>query len=93
MRRLLTSYFGIVRNNLADYTVKIVMYSLVNDVSKTLNQALVTALYDEKNLDNLLAESPAATKLREEAQSKMALVQKAKGILQEAELLNEQIKT
>ncbi|GME95405.1 unnamed protein product [Ambrosiozyma monospora] len=56
IRRLIISYFGIVREMIEDQVPKAVMFLLVNHCKEKVQNALVQKLYKESLFDELLYE-------------------------------------
>jgi len=77
IRRLVDSYFGIVRRNLADAVPKAVMHFMVNNTKRGLQQHLIQQLYREELLGDLLAE-------REDVMAQRRACKEALGALQAA---------
>jgi dynamin 1-like protein len=57
IKSLVDSYFGIIRKNFIDMTPKIIMYMLVNHARETLQNELVTELYRDAEIGQLLQEA------------------------------------
>ena len=83
IQSLLTSYFNIVRKNVADTVPKSIMHFLVNQAMDTINHELVQALYKEDLFDELLSESPAIAQRRAACKSMLDVLNRARDILNE----------
>ena len=57
IRRLLASYFDIVRKKIIDSIPKAVTLTLVSRVQEELHDAIVADLYNEEVVESLLAEN------------------------------------
>jgi dynamin 1-like protein len=87
LRQLLSSYFGIVQANIQDSVTKAIMHFLVNQSKAELHKNLVHELYREELLAELLQEDASVSAKREAARQQLKALTLAKGLLQEAELL------
>lgn len=56
IRKLVESYFGLVRKSLLDQVPKAIMHFLVNNTKRGLQQHLIQQLYRDDVMDELLAE-------------------------------------
>ncbi|KAM8964926.1 dynamin-1-like protein isoform 2-T5 [Sarcophilus harrisii] len=83
IRRLLQSYFLIVRKNLQDSVPKTVMHFLVNYVKEHLQSELVGQLYKAQLLEGLLTESENMVQQRNEATSMLKALQQANQTISE----------
>ncbi|KAM8964921.1 dynamin-1-like protein isoform 2-T3 [Sarcophilus harrisii] len=83
IRRLLQSYFLIVRKNLQDSVPKTVMHFLVNYVKEHLESELVGQLYKAQLLEGLLTESENMAQQRNEAASMLKALQQANQTISE----------
>eukprot|EP00736_Rhodelphis_marinus_P008872 Rmarinus@m.21664 len=81
IRRLLRSYFGIVRKNIQDSVPKAVMLLIVNATVARMHSDLVEELYKPDQLDTLLAEDPEVTTRRQACVENVAALQDAIHIL------------
>ncbi|XP_003216933.1 dynamin-1-like protein [Anolis carolinensis] len=77
IRRLIKSYFLIVRKSIQDSVPKTVMHFLVNYVKDHLQSELVGQLYKPQLLDTLLTESEDMAQQRNEAANMLKALQKA----------------
>lgn len=78
---LLHSYFGIVRKNLSDSVPKAIMHFLVNQVSEQLPTTLVTELYKEDRIDEVLQEDEAVVRQRERCKTALEAYRQAATLL------------
>ncbi|KAM8964772.1 dynamin-1-like protein isoform 1-T2 [Sarcophilus harrisii] len=83
IRRLLQSYFLIVRKNIQDSVPKTVMHFLVNYVKEHLQSELVGQLYKAQLLEGLLTESENMAQQRNEAASMLKALQQANQTISE----------
>ncbi|KAL8164345.1 UNVERIFIED_CONTAM: Dynamin-1-like protein [Gekko kuhli] len=83
IRRLIKSYFLIVRKSIQDSVPKTVMHFLVNYVKDHLQSELVGQLYKPQLLDTLLTESEDMAQQRNEAANMLKALQKASQTISE----------
>ncbi|XP_066470073.1 dynamin-1-like protein [Tiliqua scincoides] len=83
IRRLIKSYFLIVRKSIQDSVPKTVMHFLVNYVKDHLQSELVGQLYKPQLLDSLLTESEDMAQQRNEAANMLKALQKASQTISE----------
>lgn len=83
IRDLMASYFDIARGNIMDVVPKAIMYFLVNESKKKVQNALVQNLYREDLFSDLLEESPDIAERRKACQQQIATLRKAQAILNE----------
>ena len=57
VKRLISSYYQIVRTKIQDLVPKVIMDDMINLIKKTVQSELIKKLYKEENLDELLEES------------------------------------
>jgi dynamin 1-like protein len=55
---LIKSYFSIVKKNIADLIPKTIMAFLVNESKQIAQRELVSEIYKQGNLDELMVEDP-----------------------------------
>ncbi len=65
--RLIKSYFYIVRKSIQDSVPKAIMHFLVNFVKDNLQSELVSSLYKQDQIEQLLSESEHIGQRRKEA--------------------------
>lgn len=65
IKRLIISYFGIVREMIQDQVPKAIMYHLVNHCKETIHNRLVTELYKDAIMDELLQEDETLAQERQ----------------------------
>jgi len=75
------SYFNIVRKNILDTIPKCIMYYLVNNSKNEMQNTIVTKLYKEDLLDDLLSEAPEIVEKRKRTRMKLKRLKNAKDIL------------
>jgi len=83
IRRLIVSYFYIVRKNIQDSVPKAVMHFMVNHVKEHLQSELVGQLYKLDQIEHLLTESDSIAKRREEAVNMLKALQSANQVISE----------
>jgi len=83
IERLIKSYFYIVRKSIQDSVPKAVMHFLVNYVKDNLQSELVSSLYKQEQIDQLLSESEHIGQRRKEAGEMLEALQKASQIISE----------
>ncbi|XP_073178045.1 dynamin-1-like protein isoform X3 [Lepidochelys kempii] len=83
IRRLIKSYFLIVRKSIQDSVPKTVMHFLVNYVKDHLQSQLVGQLYKQQLLDMLLTESEDMAQQRKEAAGLLQALQRASQTISE----------
>jgi len=83
IRALLTSYFDIARKNIEDAVPKAVMCFMVNKCKSTMEQRLLTELYNPDNFPDLLQESGALAEQRRRCHDSLQLLRKATQVLAE----------
>ncbi|CDO94730.1 unnamed protein product [Kluyveromyces dobzhanskii CBS 2104] len=81
IRRLIVSYFSIVREMIEDQVPKAVMCLLVNYSKESVQNRLVTKLYKETLFDELLMEDQTLAQDREKCVKLLDTYQKASGII------------
>ena len=67
IRRLIISYFSIVRETIQDQVPKAIMCLLVNHIKQEIQNRLVVKLYNENMFDELLQEDETIQAERENA--------------------------
>jgi dynamin 1-like protein len=80
---LLTSYFKIVRKNIADRVPKTIMYFMVNASKDKIQNELVKCLYKEEMFNSLLEESDDIAMRREQIRETIEVLSSAQRILNE----------
>ncbi|CAM9648816.1 unnamed protein product [Chrysoparadoxa australica] len=89
IKSLLESYFAIVRKNFQDMVPKTIMHFLVNEVTRSLSNHLVTCAFDEEgSISDLMRETDDVAERRRIAREMYALLQKAVDILNEVRDFN-----
>ncbi|XP_038054333.1 dynamin-1-like protein isoform X2 [Patiria miniata] len=83
IKRLIMSYFLIVRKNIQDSVPKAIMHFLVNFVQDNLQSELVGKLYKQEAIETLLKESEHMSQRRKDAQEMLQALQKASHIISE----------
>lgn len=83
IKRLIQSYFLIVRKNIQDSVPKSIMHFLVNHVRDNMQSELVGQLYRQQEIDTLLNESEHMAQRRNDAHEMLQALQKAGQIISE----------
>ncbi|KAL4226099.1 Dynamin-1-like protein [Mactra antiquata] len=83
IKRLIKSYFMIVRKNIQDSVPKAIMHFLVNFIKDNLQSELVRQLYKKEEIDTLLEESEHVATRRKEAQEMLQALQRASHVIGE----------
>ncbi|KAK9494768.1 Dynamin central region-domain-containing protein [Lipomyces doorenjongii] len=83
IRRLISSYFGIVRETIQDQVPKAVMHLLVNFCKETIQNRLVSELYRESLFDELLKEDAALAQERIKCEKMLRTYTEAARIINE----------
>ncbi|KAI7862732.1 Dynamin central region-domain-containing protein [Spinellus fusiger] len=84
IRRLVTSYFNIVRKSIQDLVPKAIMHLLVNFTRETVQNRLVSHLYSESLFATLLREDPAIEAERVRCKAMLDVYKKAFTIVNDA---------
>lgn len=83
IRALISSYFNIVRESIADQIPKAVMHLLVNHCKDVVQNRLVTELYKESLFEELLYEDDTVKKDREKCEKLLETYKEAAKIIGE----------
>lgn len=83
IKRLIKSYFNIVRKNIQDSVPKAIMHFLVNYIKDNLQSELVRQLYLRDEIDMLLEESEHIAMRRKEAQEMLQALTRASHVIGE----------
>jgi dynamin 1-like protein len=83
IRALISSYFNIVRESIADQVPKAVMHLLVNHTKDSVQNRLVTELYKETLFEELLYEDDVVKKEREKCEKLLKTYKEAAQIVGE----------
>lgn len=83
IRALISSYFNIVRESIADQVPKAVMHLLVNHSKDAVQNRLVSSLYKEELFEELLYEDDAVKKEREKCEKLLKTYKEAAKIVGE----------
>lgn len=78
---LIESYYNIVKRTMIDMVPKAIMLNLVNRAKKELQQELLTELYKQDVLNELLQESDYTKQRRKECKKMIEALQKADEIV------------
>jgi len=83
IRALISSYFNIVRETIADQVPKAVMHLLVNHCKDVVQNRLVSELYKETMFEELLYEDDGVKKEREKCEKLLQTYREAAKIISE----------
>ncbi|RLN04135.1 dynamin-related protein 3B-like [Panicum miliaceum] len=83
---LLKSYYNIVRKNVEDFIPKAIMHFLVNHTKRALHNYLITKLYRDDLLEDLLKEPDEITIKRKQIRENLKVLQQAYKTLDEIPL-------
>ena len=83
IKSLIESYFDIVRKNFMDMVPKTIMFFLVNHLKENLQNELVSHLYKESLMTEVMRETPDVARRRSEIQEMRTLLQRALEIVNE----------
>ncbi|KAK4673512.1 Dynamin-related GTPase protein [Podospora pseudopauciseta] len=83
IRALISSYFNIVRESIADQVPKAIMHLLVNHCKDVVQNRLVSELYKESMFEELLYEDDAVKKEREKCEKLLQTYREAAKIIGE----------
>ncbi|KAG2593869.1 hypothetical protein PVAP13_5NG012673 [Panicum virgatum] len=83
---LLKSYYNIVRKNVEDFIPKAIMHFLVNHTKRALHNYLITKLYKDDLLEDLLKEPDEITIKRKQIKENLKVLQQAYKTLDEIPL-------
>lgn len=83
IRRLISSYFSIVRETIQDQVPKAVMHLLVNYSKESIQNRLVSELYKEVMFDELLQEDSAIAQERQKCEKMLRTYTEAARIINE----------
>ncbi|ODV84465.1 hypothetical protein CANARDRAFT_29012 [[Candida] arabinofermentans NRRL YB-2248] len=81
IRRLIVSYFGIVREMIQDQVPKAIMFLLVNYTKETVQNTLVQKLYNESLFDELLFEDENLSQEREKCEKLLRTYREAANVI------------
>jgi dynamin 1-like protein len=88
IKSLIESYFDIVRKNFMDMVPKSIMHFLVSTAKEGLQNDLVSQLYKDSSIGEMMKETPDVARRRSEIQEMRALLQKALEIVNEVRDFN-----
>jgi dynamin 1-like protein len=88
IKSLIESYFAIVRKNFIDLVPKTIMYFLVNHARDSLQNELVSELYRESMITELMQEADDIFQRRKTCQETRDLLKKALDIVNEVRDFN-----
>jgi len=85
IKGLINAYFNIVKRNLIDYIPKTIITLLVNESCDICDKELVTRLYKEDKISELLTKDDNLVKKQSEIEYDLNMLHKCRGILDEFE--------
>ncbi|KAG5186926.1 Dynamin central region-domain-containing protein [Tribonema minus] len=88
IKSLMESYFDIVRKNFQDMVPKAIMHFLVNEVIQSMQNQLVSSLYREELIAELMRETEDVAERRRIAREMFELLHRAMAILNEVRDFN-----
>jgi len=88
IKSLIRSYFGLVRKNFIDMVPKTIMYFLVNHVRDAMQNELVSELYRDAEVGNLMKEAEDIAQRRQTCVEMKDLLSKALEIVNEVRDFN-----
>jgi len=77
IKQLLEAYFNIIRKNVMDLVPKTIVTFLINKSKTVAQNELVSSLYLEENIEELMAENPAISERRKECRNTIKALQEA----------------
>lgn len=83
IQNLIQSYFAIVKKNIADLVPKTIMAFLVNESKQIAQRELVSEIYKQGNLDDLMVEDPVVQQTREQRKKEIRALRQAQQLLNE----------
>eukprot|EP00375_Theileria_parva_P002036 XP_764712.1 hypothetical protein [Theileria parva strain Muguga] len=83
IKTLISSYFSIVRKNVADSVPKCIMHFMVNKATESLQQELIAKLYKKELYEELMAESKYVIEKREKCIHVVKCLKEALGSIEE----------
>mmetsp|Transcript_91179 Transcript_91179/g.181818 ORF Transcript_91179/g.181818 Transcript_91179/m.181818 type:complete len:546 (+) Transcript_91179:587-2224(+) len=88
IKSLIESYFDIVRKNFMDMVPKTIMHFLVSHAKENLQNELVSQLYKDSSMAEMMRETPDVARRRGEVKEMRSLLQKALEIVNEVRDFN-----
>jgi len=85
IKRILKAYLKIVKKNVADLVPKTIMHFLVNRSKAIAQNELISKLYVEGSIEEIMAENPEILEKRKECTEMITALQKSLKVLQEVE--------
>lgn len=81
IKTLITAYFKIVKRNLIDYVPKTIITLLVNESCDICEKELVSRLYSDDKINNLLMRNPSMQNKQKEIEYNLEMLKKCQFIL------------
>jgi len=88
VQQLIRAYFDIVRRDFCDKVPKAIMATMVNRLKDNLHNELVTALYEDQTIDDLMREPEEVGQRRAAVRDRESTLQKALTILNDTRLFS-----
>ncbi|KAJ5066401.1 dynamin [Anaeramoeba ignava] len=85
VREVVASYFETVKTSVLDGIPKSIMYSMVNPLKKDLEGELMTRIYDEELLVNIMHEDKGVKQRRKQLKKTIMLLKEAKEIMKKVQ--------
>ena len=77
VQNLIQSYFEIVKKNIADLVPKTIMAFLVNESKNIAQRELVSDIYKQGNLEELMVEDPVISQTRDQRKKEIKALRSA----------------
>ena len=81
IQNLIQSYFAIVKKNIADLVPKTIMAFLINESKNIAQRELVSEIYKQTNLDDLMVEDPVISQTRKVRKNEIKALRSAQNLL------------
>ena len=81
IQNLIQSYFAIVKKNIADLVPKTIMAFLINESKNIAQRELVSEIYKQTNLDELMVEDPVISQTRKVRKNEIKALRSAQNLL------------
>ena len=88
IKKLINIYFNIVRRNLIDYIPKTIITMLVNESVENCDRELVSSLYKEDKVDELLSKNSDLHQRQKEIESDLTALRECQRILDQFERIS-----
>lgn len=81
IKHLISAYFKIVKRNLIDYVPKTIITMLVNESCDNCEKELVSRLYSDDRINNLLTRNPSMAAKQKDIEYNLEMLRKCQTIL------------